>query len=208
MKNNDLKEMLGSLAAGIIAGAVFLGLLFGVKWNLFVDVVLAFGVFTGVSLVSKPRRKIGRINVDRIANGEELQRRLEEAMEDFASIEASMRKIEDVSVKEQVEKLKAIAENIIGYLEEHPEKIGQARQFIDYYQDTASSLLQKYVELQDSGLGTEEVKRLKANTSHALEKLNFAFEQQFQKLMRNEMLDMDAEIRLLDRTIKMESSNQ
>ncbi|MGN0131814.1 MAG: 5-bromo-4-chloroindolyl phosphate hydrolysis family protein [Lachnospiraceae bacterium] len=208
MKNNDLKEMLGSLAAGIIAGAVFLGLLFGVKWNLFVDVVLAFGVFTGVSLVSKPRRKIGRINVDRIANGEELQRRLEEAMEDFASIEASMRKIEDVSVKEQVEKLKAIAENIIGYLEEHPEKIGQARQFIDYYQDTASSLLQKYVELQDSGLGTEEVKRLKANTSHALEKLNFAFEQQFQKLMRNEMLDMDAEIRLLDQTIKMESSNQ
>lgn len=208
MKNNDLKEMLGSLAAGIIAGAVFLGLLFGVKWNLFVDVVLAFGVFTGVSLVSKPRRKIGRINVDRIVNGEELQRRLEEAMEDFASIEASMRKIEDVSVKEQVEKLKAIAENIIGYLEEHPEKIGQARQFIDYYQDTASSLLQKYVELQDTGLGTEEVKRLKANTSHALEKLNFAFEQQFQKLMRNEMLDMDAEIRLLDQTIKMESSNQ
>lgn len=63
------------------------------------------------------------------------------------------------------------------------------------------------MELQDSQLGTQEVLRLKENTSHVLEKLNFAFEMQFQRLMKNEMLDMDAEIRLLDQTIKMESIN-
>lgn len=207
MKDREVKELMVSLVAGIVAGGVFLGLLFLLKWNLLIDIILAVGIFVSVSLIAKPRNRIGKICVENIINGEELHRRLEEAMEDFSSIENSFKKIEDESVKEQVKSLKATAEKIIAYLEEHPEKITQARQFIDYYQDTASSLLSKYVELQDSQLGTQEVLRLKENTSHALEKLNFAFEMQFQRLMKNEMLDMDAEIRLLDQTIKMESIN-
>lgn len=207
MKDREVKELMVSLVAGIVAGGAFLGLLFLLKWNLLIDIILAVGIFVSVSLIAKPRNRIGKICVENIINGEELHRRLEEAMEDFSSIENSFKKIEDESVKEQVKSLKATAEKIIAYLEEHPEKITQARQFIDYYQDTASSLLSKYVELQNSQLGTQEVLRLKENTSHALEKLNFAFEMQFQRLMKNEMLDMDAEIRLLDQTIKMESIN-
>lgn len=207
MKDREVKELLVSLFAGIVAGGVFLGLLFLLKWNLLIDILLAVGIFVSISLIAKPRNRIGKICVENIINGEELHRRLEEAMEDFSSIENSFKKIEDESVKEQVKSLKTTAEKIIAYLEEHPEKITQARQFIDYYQDTASSLLSKYVELQDSQIGTQEVLRLKENTSHALEKLNFAFEMQFQRLMKNEMLDMDAEIRLLEQTIKMESIN-
>lgn len=207
MKDREVKELMVSLIAGIVAGGVFLGLLFLLKWNLLIDILLAFGIFVSISLIAKPRNRIGKICVENIINGEELHRRLEEAMEDFASIENSFKKIEDESVKEQVKSLKATAEKIIAYLEEHPKKITQARQFIDYYQETASSLLSKYVELQNSQIGTQEVLRLKENTSHALEKLNFAFEMQFQRLMKNEMLDMDAEIRLLDQTIKMESIN-
>lgn len=207
MKDREVKELMVSLIAGIVAGGVFLGLLFLLKWNLLIDILLAFGIFVSISLIAKPRNRIGKICVENIINGEELHRRLEEAMEDFASIENSFKKIEDESVKEQVKSLKATAEKIIAYLEEHPEKITQARQFIDYYQEAASSLLSKYVELQNSQIGTKEVSRLKENTSHALEKLNFAFEMQFQRLMKNEMLDMDAEIRLLDQTIKMESIN-
>lgn len=60
------------------------------------------------------------------------------------------------------------------------------------------------MELQDSSLDTAEVRRLKTDTDHALTVLKTAFEQQFQKLMRNEMLDMDAEIRLLEKTVEME----
>lgn len=207
MKDREVKELMVSLVAGIVAGGVFLGLLFLLKWNLLIDILLAVGIFVSISLIAKPRNRIGKICVENITNGEELHRRLEEAMEDFVSIENSFKKIEDESVKEQVKSLKTTAEKIIAYLEEHPEKITQARQFIDYYQETASSLLSKYVELQNSQIGTQEVLRLKENTSHALEKLNFAFEMQFQRLMKNEMLNMDAEIRLLDQTIKMESIN-
>lgn len=47
--------------------------------------------------------------------------------------------------------------------------------------------------------------RLKGNTIKAIGTLNTAFEKQFQKLMYSEMLDMEAEIRLLEQTVKMEN---
>lgn len=116
-----------------------------------------------------------------------------------------MQQIKEPEVKRETQRLKQTAKNILAYLEKHPEKIRSARQFIDYYQETASSLLQKYIELQETELGTEDVMRLKGNTIKAIGTLNTAFEKQFQKLMYSEMLDMEAEIRLLEQTVKMEN---
>ena len=90
------------------------------------------------------------------------------------------------------------------YLEENPGKIPQARQFIDYYQDAASQLLEKYVDLQNTDLNTEDTRRLKVQTEEAIRTLNEAFENQFQKLMSEELLDMEAELQLLRQTMKME----
>lgn len=60
------------------------------------------------------------------------------------------------------------------------------------------------MELQESSLKTEEALRLKEDTKGAIKTLNRAFEQQFQRLMSSEMLDMDAEIKLLEKMRKME----
>ena len=110
----------------------------------------------------------------------------------------------DLELKEESERLHRTAGNILKYLEENPGKIPQARQFIDYYQDTASQLLEKYVDLQNTGLNTEDTRRLKVQTEEAIRTLNEAFENQFQKLMSEELLDMEAELQLLRQTMKME----
>ena len=115
-----------------------------------------------------------------------------------------MAAIEDLELKRESQRLHKTAVNLIHFLEKNPEKIMSARRFIDYYQDTASKLLKKYVELQDTGLKTEDVTRLKVRTKQALLTLNRAFEGQFEKLMENELMDMDADIRLLKQTMKME----
>lgn len=204
MKHEKQREALANIGAALLAGAGFLILLFLLKWNVFLVLFLTVGLYIGFSLLLKPRRKIGNVSIEDIADGEELHRRLNEAKEDFDSIACSMNRIHDPEVWQQADRLNRIAEGIIKHLEQHPEKIRLARQFIDYYQDTASNVLNQYVELQESNLQTEEVKRLKEKTKQSLETLNVAFEQQFQKLMRNEMLDMDAEMRLLEQTVKME----
>ncbi|MGN1036337.1 MAG: 5-bromo-4-chloroindolyl phosphate hydrolysis family protein [Ruminococcus sp.] len=205
MKNHRKKELVASLLAGLLAGGLFIALLFMFQWNFFVDIILAIGAFFGFSMLFKPKRKIGKVSIDMLPDGETISRQLEEAQNDFRCIEQAMQQIKEPEVKRETQRLKQTAKNILAYLEKHPEKIRSARQFIDYYQETASSLLQKYIELQETELGTEDVMRLKGNTIKAIGTLNTAFEKQFQKLMYSEMLDMEAEIRLLEQTVKMEN---
>lgn len=90
------------------------------------------------------------------------------------------------------------------FLHVNPQKISLARRFIDYYQDTASSLLEKYVKLQNTSLETEETRKLKENTKHTIQTLNTVFEKQFQKLMGDELLNLDTEIKVMEQTMNME----
>ncbi|OUN30485.1 5-bromo-4-chloroindolyl phosphate hydrolysis family protein [Blautia sp. An81] len=198
------KETVRSILCGLTAGALFLGVFLGMGWNFFVSVFLAAGLFAGLLLITKPREIPGKLPLDMRPDGAYLEKRLEEAREDFESIRQSVEKIQDQGLRENSERLYKTSSNILAYLEKNPDKISGAGRFIDYYQDTASSLLKKYVELQNSGLETPEARSLKEDTKKAMFMLNQAFEQQFQRLMRNELMDMDVEIQMIENMMKME----
>ena len=200
-----MKKEICVIALSFVFDLFFFYFLFGVlRWNFLFSAVLAVLLYMALTLLLKPVRKIGKVKVETLRDGEHLREKLEEARADLKSIERSMTKIRDLELKEESERLHRTAGNILKYLEENPGKIPQARQFIDYYQDTASQLLEKYVDLQNTDLNTEDTRRLKVQTEEAIRTLNEAFENQFQKLMSEELLDMEAELQLLRQTMKME----
>ena len=200
-----MKKEICVIALSFVFDLFFFYFLFGVlRWNFLFSAVLAVLLYMALTLLLKPVRKIGKVKVETLRDGEHLREKLEEARADLKSIERSMTKIRDLELKEESERLHRTAGNILKYLEENPGKIPQARQFIDYYQDTASQLLKKYVDLQNTDLNTEGTRRLKVQTEEAIRTLNEAFENQFQKLMSEELLDMEAELQLLRQTMKME----
>lgn len=203
MKNDYRRNIAAIISAGV-AGAVFVLFLFLLEWSVLIDIPIAVGTYAGLYLMTKPRRRIGSVDIDFIENGEELEQKLLEAKEDYDSIKRSIVKIGDMQVRNEAEKLSETSAAIIEYLENNPSKIRQARQFIDYYQDTASKLLSRYIGLQDANIETAEIIRLKKDTRSALGTLNKAFSGQFEKLMRGELTDMQAEIELLEQTVKME----
>ena len=198
------KETVRSILCGLTAGALFLGVFLGMGWNFFVSVFLAAGLFAGLLLITKPIEIPGKLPLDMRPDGAYLEKRLEEAREDFESIRQSVEKIQDQEIREESGKLYKTSSNILAYLEKNPDRISMAGRFIDYYQDTASSLLKKYVELQNSGLDTPDARSLKTNTKNAIPMLNKAFDQQFQRMMRNELTDMDVEIQMIENMMKME----
>ena len=204
MKNYNAKETAVCVTFGIVAAGLFLILLFVAKWNFFFSLIIAVEVYVGFSLIFRPVKKIGNVNAESIDGGNELLKRLESAQEGFLKIESSMRRISDYSVRKEAEQLHNTSAKIIEYLNAHPDRIHAARQFIDYYQETAAKLLSRYSELEASGISSDEVNRQKSETLDALKTLNRAFSQQFEKLMSNEMIDTDAEIQLLKQTVKME----
>lgn len=201
---NDFRQNIAAIISAAAAGGVFILLLFLLEWSIFIDIPAAIGIYVGLYLITKPKRRIGNIDIDFIENGAELEQKLLEAKEDYESINRSIQKIGDLQVKGEAEKLAETSEAIIAYLEQNPMKIRQARQFIDYYQDCASRLLTKYISLQDANIETAEIIKLKKDTRSALSTLNKAFSGQFEKLMRVELTDMQAEIDLLEQTVKME----
>ena len=203
-KKNKLKTIVVNVGSGIFSGILFLLLFFFFHWNLLVTLILSLGSYIGLSLSFTPDKKIGSVSMQNIAGGEELEQQLTEAKKTFHNIQQVVKQIKDSEIAEQAQKLNQIAAELIGYLEKHPDKITYARQFINYYQETASKILSRYAELEHTGLKTKEVLQLKENSKKALQTLHIAFEQQFQKLVKNEMIDMEAEIRLLEQTVEME----
>ncbi|MGN0597391.1 MAG: hypothetical protein ACI4J1_08715 [Ruminiclostridium sp.] len=128
-----MKKDFGQKAAAIFsaagAGAAFIVTLFVFNLPVIVDVLIAMGAYAGLCLITKPRRRIGGMDVDFMENGE---------------------------------------------------------------------------ELENSNIETDAISRLKYNTRTALSTLNTAFCGQFEKLMRGELTDMQAELELLEQTVKME----
>ena len=186
------------------AAAAFLVLFVMLRWNPVVCALRCVGVYFGVFFISKPVRRIAGIDVEKMPGGEEMQELLDEAQRDLRSIKRSAAEIDDDAVRAEAEALSNTGSRIIEYLNENPDKIKLARRFLTYYLDTASRLLERYVDFSDTGLKSGEVSDILQKTAESLPLLNRAFEKQFTNLMEGELLDVETDIELLKTTLEME----
>src|SRR5699024_10314123 len=158
--------------------------------------------YPGFLLVLRPVKKIGRMEVEKIGNGEVLHERLLEAGTDYRRMQKAAGKILDPVLKQDAQTLLTTAGSILKFRTDNPKKIPSARRYIDYYQETAANVLENYVELQDSRLATKEAQRILQNTKEAVATLKEAFQMQFEKLLQNELMDMEADLNLLKQTLR------
>ena len=198
---SDLKQTIG---ATLVACGVFLAMFLGLKWELIPSAVFGVSTYAGVYLLPKPRRRIGGKDVELLQGGEEFHQLLEEAGKDLHTIKKAASAVKDPQVKQNTERLYETGNRIMSYLKQHPEKISAARRFFTYYLDTAAALADRYVQFQATGLHTEEVEGILQRTAKALPMLDRTFENQFTRLMEGELMDVEAEIALLENTLKME----
>ena len=124
---------------GLAGSVCILAALLGLLCNFVLWIVLAVLLVEGVYLLSRRRRRIGKIIVEDLENVEELEKKLEEAREDFENIRRSMKQIEDAELREQSEQLHETAARILKYLEKHPEKNGRAEGCSDQIRKTGWS---------------------------------------------------------------------
>ena len=133
-----------------------------------------------------------------------LQESYQKAVADCAYIEEARRKVGDVDLSRQLGKMQQVAGNMMRYLEKNPQKIPQAQRFIDYYQDRAVRLVKEYQELEQTELKTGQVQAMKARLKEALSGLDEAYEEQFERLLSDQFIDLDAEIKVMEQTMDSE----
>lgn len=204
----------------ILAGAVTF-VLFSVTFAPYtptiIPVILGVGVFFAANTVlnmdatkvkkieSRPDvKKIPKLKVDMLTDEMELKAMMDDAYEDLLQIQKGYRGAKHKSIQEKGEKLFKTGVNIFEHLRKNPAKIRQARRYLTYYLDTAASIMNKYVGFIDTKLHDSELEDIYQKTDKALDILNEAFNKQFVKLLQNEMMDMDVDIKVLEDTLRTE----
>lgn len=167
-----------------------------------INFIGAVALGTGVFLTFKPKKKTISLDLDDNENNQLLQENYQKAVADYEYLQKSLKQINDVELRNQLQKMQKTSANILHYLQKHPEKLSLARRFIDYYQDTTAKLVEKYIELERTQLHTANVNAIKQRTKNTLIGLDNAYTEQFEKLISDQLLDMEAELKVMENTIK------
>ena len=187
----------------IIAGIAFAGLNAMTDFYGWVNLLGAAALGTGVFLALKPNKRAHpELKLDDSENSALLQQSFNDAVDDYNFINQTMKQLRDGELHYQMQQLQNTSSNIMRYLKKHPQKISMARRFIDYYQDTTARLLDKYVELEHTQLQTENVQKIKERTKNMLMNMSQPYQEAFEHLLNDQIMDMDAELKVMQESIK------
>ena len=199
-----MKENTRTFIAFLAGILVFVLLYFGASWHILVSGLIALLIYGAIFLLTKPVKRIGSTPVDSLKGGQELLQIMSDAHEDMQVIYRASQVTLDAQIDVKAKKLHELGNRLLTYLGNNPEKISSARRFFSFYLDTGANILSKYMNLITSNPDSPQVQRLTPETARALDILHDAFMKQFNKLMQNEVMDVAADIDLLEKTLHLE----
>ena len=125
---------------------------------------------------------------------------LEEAEGRIRSIESAARDIDNAELKERLSHIAGQARGILGVIEDDPRDLRRARKFLNTYLEGARKVTEGYAKTHRHP-GAEE---LEQNFRNVLDTIEQVFDEQREKLLRNDVFDLDVQIEVLATQLKRE----
>ena len=116
-------------------------------------------------------------------------------------------KIEDGELVKNIKEINTTTKKIIETIEKKPEKYKVNNNFFNYYLPVTVNILNKYDEIENQNLTTEESKKFMESTKRMVIKINTAFKNQLSNLYQSDMIDTDAEMKVFDAMLKADGYN-
>jgi len=183
-----------ALATGLVAWL-------GAGYSLPVALMFAGGAFLGMYLsYGFDHRQKKKIADAQGYSGDEILRMLEESSQVIRSIEQANKKIRNTELNRRIENICSIADRILAEIESDPRDIRRARKFLNVYLDGAKQVTEGYAlthQQTQSGL-------LEQNFRNVLETIESVFQEQHQKLLEDDVFDLDVKIEVLTTQLKRE----
>lgn len=165
--------------AGLYAGGAFVGM------------VLSYGI---------DRRQKTPLKTADGYSEDEIRQTLIDAYRRIALIEQANRDIIQSELNQRIASICDIAETIVNDLEADPRGIRRARKFLKVYLDSVHQVVQGYADThRQAGSPT-----LESNFREALTAIESAFTEQRQKLLDEDVFDLDVKIEVLTSQLKRE----
>ena len=134
-----------------------------------------------------------------------------EANEGYAgalrAIRSANDRIADPVLSEKIDHLETVAGKIFREVEEHPEKQQQAATFLNYYLPTTLKLLDSYAKFEEAGIEGENLSRAQEHIEETMDALIKGFDKQLDDLYRNEAMDIDSDIRVMENMLRRDTAS-
>jgi 5-bromo-4-chloroindolyl phosphate hydrolysis protein len=193
------------------------GFLFGTALALVLGLVLGVGPFFSISagicgciagtiifrLLSAKSVSFDFTSIDGISK-EMYEAAIADGSRKLSKLQASADRIQDRNVQITAKNICVLTEKILDNIKKDPKDVKPARSFLNYYLDTAMNILQQYNDIAVQAVSSEEVENVIKKVDRTLGTLEQAFEKQLAKLMENDVLALNTELTVLERTIEME----
>lgn len=113
-------------------------------------------------------------------------------------------KIKDQNIRKKVEEISQVVFKIFENFKNDPRDVQVSRQILMYYLETTVTILRKYVELSSQNVQSEEVENSLQKVRGLLDSIKEAFEKHYLKLLSNDVMELDTEVAVMEKTMKME----
>lgn len=187
---------------GYIYSAILGGTFFAVPYlalgvELLPSLAISVAAYGAGTLIFKDRNKLD-LSIDK----QNLYDILKEAKEKTLQINNISKQLEDKVLVENVKQICDTSNKIIDTLSKNPNKLGQARNFLNYYLPVTIKILTRYDEIENQKLNTPESQKFMKSVQDMTEKIKNAFNEQLNNMYQTEMIDTDAEIKVFETMLK------
>lgn len=151
-------------------------------------------VLTGEGV--RARRKAEQKAAD---EAKKAQGKEEEELSILREIRAVNDAIPDPVLSRKISRIEEITGHILEYQTKHPEKAGELHTFLNYYLPTTLKILNAYAELESQGVEGENISATKDRIERMMDMVVEGFENQLDKLFRDDMLDITSDISVMEK---------
>lgn len=189
-----------SVAAILLAGTTGLTAFLLSGYGLFASILIGFVTLLGFYLaygVDPRRDKTGNISLG--VSADEVFEALEEAEIKIATIEKARENINNINFDQHLKRIIKKVRGILTLIEEDPRDLTRARKFLKVYLEGTARVTESYAKTHGRDATTEV---LDTNFQEVLDSIESTFDEQHQKLLRNDQLDLDVKIEVLKTQLK------
>lgn len=176
----------------------------GAGHNLPISLAFGAGAFTAFVLLYglDPHRQ-PVVAESQGVNSQRVSAALQQAEQKILAIEQAGKRISQPELNQRLTRIISLARQILTEIARDPRDLRRARKFLNTYLDGAQRVVTGYAESHTQG----QTHVLEANFHHILVTIEEVFGQQYQRLLENDLLDLDVQMEVLEIQLKREGLN-
>lgn len=137
-----------------------------------------------------------------------LYQTLEKAKKQNKHILDMMSMIDDEEIRKNLNEINDTVDKIIKTIEKNPDREKKVKNFFDYYLPVTVKLVDRFDEIENQNISSNESKKFYKSTSKTIEEINGVFKKFLNNLYESDMLDTNVEIKVLNSMLKADGLDE